>query len=318
MRRRLLIVQAAAGLAGAVHLPARAQRAAAARVGFLIAGDPEPAWSLFRKSMTGLGYVEGRTVHYEFRSSDADRERLAAHAAALVGAGIDVFVAVLTPAIVAAKRATTRVPIIFNGGAPETGVVTSIARPEGNLTGIYGATAALAGKSIELFREIKPSTKAVGILLNAPDPFNVPMRREIEAAGKAQQIDIVPQMVSAPQELTPAFEALAKRAVDGVVIQPSLPIHEAAMLAMRHRLPSVSYRRQFAVDGGLFSYGANQAELFRLIAGYTDKVLKGVPISDLPVQMATRFELVVNLKTAKAMGLTFSPMFLGRVDEVIE
>lgn len=317
MRRRLLLAQAA-GLAGTIHLPLSAQPARVPRVGFLIAGDPEPSWSLFRKAMDGLGHAEGRTIHYEFRSSDANRERLAAHAASLVRAKVDIIVAVLTPAILAAKQATDKIPIVFNGGAPETGIVRNIARPEGNLTGVHGATTELAGKSIQLFRDIKPSTRAIGVLLNAPDPFNVPLRQDIEAAAKAQRIDIVPQMVSTPQDLAPAFDTLAQRGVDGIVIQPSLPIRDVAMLAMRHRLPSVSYRRQFADVGGLFSLGADQAELYRLLAGYVGRVLKGTAIADLPVQKATHFELVLNQRTAKAMGLSFSPMFLGRVDEVIE
>lgn len=318
MRRRLLVTGAAAAITAGAHGPAPAQRAGMARVGFLIAGDAEPSWSLFRKAMTGLGHVEGRSVHYEFRASDASRERLAAHAKSLVEANVDVIVAVLTPAILAAKQATGKVPIIFNGGAPETGIVNNIARPEGNLSGVHGASSELAGKSIQLFRDIKPAAKTVGVLLNAPDPFNVPLRREIEAAAKAQQIDVVAQMVSTSQELSPAFEALAQRGVDGLVIQPSLQIKEAAALAIRHRLPSVSYRRQFADAGGLFALGADQVELYRLLAGYTDRVLKGTATADLPVQKATRFELVLNQKTAKAIGLTLAPMFLARVDEVIE
>ncbi|MBX3503729.1 MAG: ABC transporter substrate-binding protein [Alphaproteobacteria bacterium] len=318
MRRRLLVTGAAAAIAAGARAPALAQRTGTARVGFLIAGDAEPGWSLFRKAMTALGHVEGQTIHYEFRASDANRARLAAHAQSLVDARVDVIVAVLTPAILAAKRATSTIPIVFNGGAPETGIVSNIARPEGNLTGVGGASTELAGKSIQLFRDIKPATKAVGVLLNAPDPFNVPLRREIDAAGRAQQIEIVAQMVSTPQDLAPAFEALAQRGVDGVVVQPSLPVQEAARLAIRHRLPSVSYRRQFADAGGLFTLGADQAELYRILAGYVDRVLKGTPTADLPVQKATHFELVLNQKTAKAIGLSFTPMFLARVNEVIE
>lgn len=317
MRRRGLLAHAA-GFAGAIPFAASAQRAGAARVGLLIAGDAEPTLSQFRKAMADLGHVEGRTVRYEVHASNADRERLAADAASLVGAKVDVIVAVLTPAIMAARQATTEIPIIFNGGAHETGLVRNIARPEGNLTGVYGATPVLAGKSIQLFRDIAPSTKAVGIVLNAPDPFNVPFRREIETAGAAHGVEIVARMVSAPGELAGAFDALARRGVDGVIVQPSLPMRETAGLAIQHRLPSVSYRRQFADAGGLFTYGADQPELYRLLAGYTDKVLRGVPVASLPIQMATRFELVLNQRTAKAIGLAFSPTFLAQVDEVIE
>ena len=317
MKRRLLLTQAAA-IAGALPLAARAQPARVPRVGFLIVGDAEPSWSLLRKAMTDLGYVEGRTVHYEFRSSTVDRERLAADAASLVSANVDVIVAVLTPAVLAAMRATTKIPIIFNGGLPESGIIKNVARPEGNATGIYGATAVIAGKSVQLFRELKPSTRTIAVLLNAPDPFNVTLRREIETSGKAQGIEVVPVMLTGPQELATAFESLAKRGVDGVAIQPSLPVREAAALAVRHGLPALSYRREFAEAGGLLSYGAHQPELFRLMASYTDRVLKGAQTADLPVQMTTRFELIVNQKTAKALGLALSPMFLGRVDEVIE
>lgn len=317
MRRRHLLAHVA-GVAGALPFAALAQPARVPRVGFLVAGDAEPSWSLFRKAMSELGHVEGRAVHYEFRSSDADRDRLAAHARSLLGANVDVIVAVLTPAILAAMRATTTIPIIFNGGVPETGTVKNLARPEGNLTGVFGATSVIAGKSIQIFRELKPSTRTIAALLNAPDPFNVPLRREIEAVGKAQGIEIVPLMLAGPHELAQAFETLSKRGVDGVAIQPSLPIRESASLAMQHRLPALSYRREFAEVGGLLSFGAHQPELFRLVARYTDRVLKGARTAELPVEMASRFELVVNQKTAKAMGLTLSPMFLGRADEVIE
>jgi len=289
-----------------------------ARVGFLIAGDAEPSWSLFRKAMTALGYVEGQSVHYEYRVSDANRGRLAQHAEALVSANVNVIVAVRTPAITALKAATSSIPVIFNGLAPEGGIVKNFARPEANLTGFHGATSMLFGKCIQLLREIKPSTRTVGVLLNAPDPFHVVMRQEVEAAAQVEQIDIVPQMVQQPSELNAAFEALAHRGVDGAVVQPSLPLREAADLAVRHGLPAISIRREFAEFGGLVSIGADQSELYRLLAGYADRILKGTPVIELPVQMASRFEVVVNLKTARALGLSMSPMFLIRADEVIE
>jgi putative ABC transport system substrate-binding protein len=287
------------------------------RIGFLIAGDPEPNWSLFRKAMSDLGYVEGRTVRYEMRVADAGRG-LSGHAAELVRADVKLIVAVLTPSIVAAMRATTKIPVIFNGGAPETGLVKDMARPEGNLTGVFGATSAIAGKSLQLFREIKPTTKTVALLLNTPDPFHRPLQRDVEAAGRAQQIDIIPVMIGSREELPGAFDAIVARGVDGVMVQPSLPLDVTATLAARHRLPSISFRREFVKSGGLMSYGADQAALARTVAGYVEKVLKGAPTSSLPVQLATRFELIVNQKTAKAIGMTFSPMFAARVDEVIE
>jgi putative ABC transport system substrate-binding protein len=169
MRRRHLLALAGAGAA----FPARAQKIP--RVGFLIAGDPEPGWTQFRKAMADLGYVDGRNIKFEYRVSDADRGSLDALAASLVALEVDAIVAVLSPAVAAAKRATSKIPIIFTGGAPDTGTVTNVARPEANLTGAYGATSIIAGKSVQLFQDFKPATKALGVLLNAPDPFHVPV-----------------------------------------------------------------------------------------------------------------------------------------------
>lgn len=314
-RRRFLSLTAGAG-SGAVLLPARAQNEP--RVGFLIAGDRKPLWTLFRKSMADLGYVEGRTIKYEYRVADAGRGELPVMAAELVTLNVDVIVAVLTPAINAARAATTKIPIVFYGGAVATGTVTNIARPEGNFTGVAGATAVLAGKSVQLFHEIKPTTKTLGLLLNEPDPFRVPLQREVETAGKVQQIEIVPMMLKGRDELPAAYEQIVRRRVDGVLVQPSLPLEMAATLAVKNRLAAMSYFREFALAGGLISLGADEVDICRIVAGYVDRVLKGSRTTDLPVQQVTKFELVVNQKTARSLGLTLSPMFLTRADEVIE
>jgi putative ABC transport system substrate-binding protein len=314
-RRRLLaVVGASAALPAAVaHAQLRMPR-----VGLLMAGVPEPFWTLFRKAMADIGYLEGRTIKYEYRVAEAGRGELPVMAAELVTLNVDVIVAVLTPAINAARAATTKIPIVFYGGAVATGAVTNIARPEGNFTGVAGATAVLAGKSVQLFHEIKPATKALGLLLNAPDPFYVPLQREVEAAGKAQQIEIVPMMLKGRDELPAVYEELVRRRVDGVVVQPSLPLEMAATLAVKNRLAAVSYFREFALAGGLISLGADQVDICRIVASYVDRVLKGTRPADLPVQQVTKFELVVNQKTARSLGLTLSPMFLTRADEVIE
>jgi putative tryptophan/tyrosine transport system substrate-binding protein len=317
MKRRHLLTVAGASAALPAGL-ARAQRPAMARVGFLIAGGREPLWTLFRRSMADLGYVEDRTIKYEYRVADAGRGELPVMAAEMVSLNVDVIVAVLTPAINAARAATTRIPIIFYGGAVATGTVTNIARPEGNFTGVAGATAVLAGKSVQLFHDIKPTTKALGLLLNEPDPFRVPLQREVDAAGKVQQIDIVPLMLKSRDELPAAWEEMVRRRVDGVLVQPSLPLETAATLAVKNRLAAVSYFREFALAGGLISLGADEVDICRILAGYVDRVLKGARPADLPVQQVTKFELVVNQKTARALGLTLSPMFLTRADEVIE
>ncbi len=316
MRRRHLLALAGASAASPM-LAANAQRPLP-RVGVLMGGDPEPTWTLFRKAMADLGYVEDRTIKYEYRVAFAGRDELPAMAAELVALNVDVIVAVLTPAINAARAATTKIPIVFNGGAVETGTVSSIARPDGNFTGVSGATSILAGKSVQLFHEIKPATKALGLLLNEPDPFRVPLQREVETAGKAQQIEIVPIMLKGRDELPAAYEEIVRRRLDGVLVQPSLPQEIAATLAVKNRVAAVSFRREFALAGGLISLGADQADICRTVAGYVDRVLKGARTADLPVQQATKFELVVNQRTAKALGLALSPMFLARANEIVE
>ncbi len=316
MKRRHLLALAGAAVSAAA--PAHAQKSATPKVGFLVAGDPEPSWTQFRKAMTDLGYVDGRTVRFEYRASTADRSQLDELATVLVSLEVNVLVAVLTPAITAAKKATTKIPIIFNGGAVETGLVKNVARPEGNLTGVFGATAALAGKSVQLFHDLKPKAKALGVLLNAPDPFHVPLLREIDTVGRAEKIEIVPVMIKTPDELPAAFDELARRGVDGVMIQPSLPLAATTTMAMQYRLPAISFRREFAEAGGLLSLSSDFSDIYRTVAGYVDKVLKGAQPADLPVQQATRVELVVNQRTAKVLGLVLPPLFLARADEVIE
>lgn len=310
-RRRLFVLTGAAAMAG---VPAMAQKIP--RVGYLSAGDPEPSWTLFRNAMAELGHVEGHTVTYEKRVGDA--QKLDQYAAALVEARVDVIVAVLTPAVFAARKATTGIPIVFMGGAPDTGLVKNFARPEGNLTGVYGGGAGAAGKSVQVFRELKPGTRTIGLLLNAADPFNVPLRRAVEAAAQAQGIGIVPAMLQKGDEIAGACGEMARRGVDAVMVQPTLPLEIAALEALRHRVPAISIRREFARLGGLLSYGPDQAALMRLSAGQADRVLKGARPADLPVQSANKFELIVNQKTARALGLTLPPLFLARADEVIE
>jgi putative ABC transport system substrate-binding protein len=277
------------------------------RVGFLSATDLEPSWTLFRKAMTALGYVDGQTVQYEVRAGDA--AALPALAIELVGANVDVIVAHLTPAILAAQQATSKIPIIFNGGAAETGIVRNVARPEGNLTGLYGGTSIISSKSIEIFRDINPATRSIALLLNAPDPFRVPLQRETEMAARAQQIEIVPVMLSARTELAAAYESVVARKIDGIIVQPSLGLLETATLALRLRLPAMSFRPEFARNGGLFTYAADPDELFRLLAAYVDKALKGTPTASMPVQLATRFQLVVINGLPRRLGSSCRPCF---------
>ena len=297
-------------------LPARAQ--AMPRIGFLQAGDPEPSWSLFKKAMAAIGYVEGRTIRIEYRNADAPSGRLDTYAAELVALKVDLIVAALSPAIAAAKRATASIPIVFLGGTPEIGVTGSVARPEGNTTGVISPSTTVAGKGLQLFREIRPETRLFGLMLNGADPFHVPLRRDVEAAASAQKIELVEGLVKSSAGLAPAFDTMVGRGVAGVLVQPTLGLDQAATQALKHRLPAISFRREFVEKGGLFSYGADQSDLNRIVASQVGKILKGTPTKDVPVEQASRFELVVNQKTARALDFVFPPLFLARVDEVIE
>lgn len=242
MRRRHLLA-----ITGAVAFPAQAQKPP--RVGYLVAGDPEPTWKLFRTAMAELGYEDKRNITFEFRGANAASDRLDAFARELVGLPVDVIVAVQSPAVVAARRATSTLPIVCNGSAPDIGAVGNIARPEGNLTGTFSPGAVLAGKCLQLFHEMKPSSRAIGLLLNVPDPFQVPLRREAEAAARAEGLELVAMPIKVPGELAAGFDDLARRGIDGVLVQPSLGLERAATLALKHRLPAFSFRREFAEVG---------------------------------------------------------------------
>ena len=287
------------------------------RVGFLVAGDPEPAWSLFRKAMTDLGHVEGRTVAYEYRASDTDESRLDGLAADLVRLKVDVLVPILSPAIVAARKATSTIPIVFFGAAPDIGGIKSVARPEANLTGVFSPSSTLAGKGVQLFREIR-ETRVFGAILNAQDPFHVALLRDIQAAATAEKVELVAVLVKSRDELPAVFQSMVDKAVAGVIVQPSLGLEACAALALKLRLPAISFGRKFADAGGLYSYGASTAEVQRLVAFSVDKVLKGAKPGSLPVQQATRTELIVNQKTANTLGIVLPARFLAQADEVIE
>lgn len=314
MKRRQVLL---AGIAASAAFRA-AEAQAMPRVGFLIAGDPEPTWDLFRKAMTGLGWVEGRTVVYEFRAADSVSGRLDQLATELVALKIDVIVSVLSPATAAASRTTKTIPIVFNGGAVATGVVRNMARPEGNITGAFAPSSTIAGKGVQLFHEVRPETTTIGLLLNAADPFHVPLLRDIEPVGRAQKLEIVPVLLGPGDDLGAAFDTMASRGVGGVMVQPSLGLAVIATRALQAKLPAFSFRREFAEAGGLFSYGADQAEINRTIASQVDRLLKGAKPADIPVQQAAKVELVINRRTARALGLDLPPLFVASADEVID
>lgn len=313
-RRVLLAAAGAAALTG----EALAQPAAPPLVAVLNAADREPMWSLLRRSMADAGYVEGRTVRYEYREARPAGDALARFAAELVALKPAVIVAIFTPAVAAAMKATTTIPIVFNAGAPDAGLVTNLARPEGNATGVHQSGSDLAGKCVQLVAEARPGAKSVGAVINLADPLFVAYQKNIREVAASQRLELVEVGVRTTEELVSAFETMQQRRVDGVVLHPSLGMTQLAALALKHRLVSISIRKEFAEVGGLMAYSGSQAEGYRVVAGQVDKVLKGARPADLPVQQTTRFELALNQKTARALGIAFPPAFLARVDDVIE
>ena len=270
--------------------------------------------------MRDLGYVEGQNIRFEFRSAEGHLDRLPELAAELVRLKVDIIVTWFTPTALAAKQATPEIPIVMaeTGDPIGTGLVASLPRPGGNVTGIASVTAELAGKSVQLIRDMLPSARRVTVLVNATDPFSKPFLEQIELGGKATGTAIHPIKISSGEEFETAFAAMEKDRPDAVIVQPSLPTKRAAELALQQRLPAFSVPRWFAEQGGLMSYSAIYADLFRKTAVYVDKILKGAQPADLPVEQPTRFQLVINMKTAKALGLTVPAALLARADEVIE
>lgn len=276
----------------------------------------------FRQGLRDHGYIEERNVFVEWRAAEGRTDRAKALAVELVGLKVDIIVAIFTPAVQAAKDATSTIPIVMApAGAPvATGFVASLARPGGNITGITGLGAELQGKQIQLLRELIPGLTRVGLLINAADPFAKPFLDEAQVAAKRTGVQLHVVDVRRPQEIDAAFAAMTNQRAGAVIVQGVLtaPAWQAGDLAVRHRLPSLSNQKQFPESGGLMSYGASFTDIYRRAASYVDRILKGAKPGDLPVEQPTRFELVINLRTAKALGLTIAPSLLLRADQVIE
>jgi putative ABC transport system substrate-binding protein len=321
IRRREFIVTLG-GAAAIWPLVAYAQQPKVPTIGALVIGnaDPEEFWRVFRQGLRELGYVEGQNIRFEFRSAEGQINRLPELAAELVRLKVDIIVTWFTPTTRAAKQATREIPIVMaDAGDPVgTGLVASLPRPGGNVTGIAGITAELSGKCIELIREMLPAARRVTALANATDPFSKPFLEQVQLAGEATGTTINPVRISSRAEFEATFAAMEKERPDAIIVQPSLPSKRAAELALKHHVPAVSVPRWFAEEGGLMSYSARYADLFRKTAVYVDKILKGAQPADLPVEQPTIFELVINLKSARALDLTVPPVLLMRADEVIE
>ncbi len=305
------------------------QAAKVARIGYLATklADSPVALEAFRRGVRDLGYVEGRNLVVEYRDAEGKPERLAALAAELVALNVDVIVAPGTPSALAAKRATRTIPIVFPAaGDPVTsGLVTSLARPGGNVTGLSNVHPDLVGKRLELLTQAVPGVSRVAVLWHpggSDERTNRDMLKVADVAGRALGLQLQFVEARGPADFDRAFSEMTKARVGALTVFSSvLLIRERRRLvdlAAQHRLPAVYTWREAVDAGGLMSYGANLADLFRRAAVYVDKILKGAKPADLPVEQPTKFELVINMKTAKALGLTIPQSLLLRADKVIE
>jgi putative ABC transport system substrate-binding protein len=326
IRRREFIVTL--GSAAAVWpLAARAEQAGKLpTIGFLGASTPSAysQWTAaFLQRLRELGWIEGRNAAIDYRWAEGRVERLAEFAAEFVRLKVDVIVAEGTAATLAAKQATTSIPIVFPvvGDPLGNNLVTSLARPGGNATGLSIQATDLAAKRLELLREIVPSFGRLAVIANADSPNTKLETDEVQAAARALGLEVTTFGIRRAQDIAPVFEALEARA-DALYIPPDPLVlsnrAEINALALRARLPTVFGYREYVEAGGLLSYGPNLSDMFRRAADYVDKVLRGAKPADLPVEQPTKFDLVINITTARALGLTIPPMLLARADEVIE
>jgi putative ABC transport system substrate-binding protein len=298
-----------------------AQPARIRRIGALVIGNADAASfsKQLQEGLAELGYDEGRNYALELRSAEGQLARLPELARELVSARVDVIVALFTPCAFAAKGATRDIPIVILAGDPVgTGLVASLARPGGNITGISQVAAETHSKCIEIFRDMLPSPRRVSVFANAADPlFAKSFIEHVERIRVGIGLDVPIVNVHNAQELEAAFAA-ARDKSDAVVFQASLPTTRVMELAMANRMPAGTSIRAFAEIGGLMSYGSHGPFLFRQAAKFVHKVLQGQKPADIPLEQATKFELVINLKTARAIGLTVPGPVLARADDVIE
>jgi putative ABC transport system substrate-binding protein len=315
------------GAAAAWPLAARAQQAGKlATIGCLVPGTPSShgQWfAVFVQRLRELGWIEGRTVAVEYRWAEGRSERFAEIAAEFVQRKVDVIVTASTTGVLAAKQATSVIPIVFAaaGDPVGAGLVASLARPGGNATGLSLQQIETVGKRLELLREVVPGLGRLAVLANVGNPTVVLDMGEVQAMARTLGLEVVTLEIRRGEDMVPAFEALNGRAQAlYVVVDPLVGTHQFRIntLVLAARLPTMHTQRQSVEVGGLMSYGANFPDLYRRAADYVDKVLRGAKPADLPVEQPTKFDLIINLTTAKALGLNIPPTLLARADEVIE
>jgi len=328
MDRRAFLGGLAGGLLAAPFAAEAQQAGKVYRIGLLDYSAPDAArldwWSAFRQQLRELGYVEGQHISFEPRWAKGDDDRLPKLAAELVGLKVDVIATGGANAAIAAKRATSTIPIVMATSTDpvELGLISGLRQPGGNVTGMTSIQSGLAAKRLELVKIIVPRASRIAILWDETNPGSRLAVHETKAAAGTVGLTIQAVPVRGVATLEAAFATLVRDRPGALDIVPSPMLfshrQRLAELAMKHRLPTVVGSREYAEAGGLASYGADYPELFRHAATLVDKILKGAKPSDLPVEQPTKFELVINLKTAKALGLTIPPSLLGRADHVIE
>jgi len=324
MNRRAFIGTLAGGLLTA-PLAAEAQRAEKVpRIGFLRSGPPPQAFvEGFQQGLRELGYVEGQNIIIEYRFADrGTAEQLADLGSELLRLKVDVILASATPAALAAKNLTRTVPIVFAGvlDPVDSGVVSALSRPGGNVTGTSFMSIDLATKRVQLLKEIAPQLSSLAVLGNLAHPSYAPQMRAIEAGARSLGVQVTRIGVRNPNDFEAAFRAARKTQALIQLDDVLFSTHRSSLveLAVANRLLAVYGFREHVEAGGLMSYGANFRELYRQAAVFVDKILKGAKPADLPIEQPTKFELIINLKAAKALGLTIPPSLLGRADEVIQ
>jgi putative ABC transport system substrate-binding protein len=325
--RRRDFITLLGGAAAAWPLAVRAQQQALPVIGFLCGSTPEryaKRLSAFHEGLSQTGYIEGRNVAIEYRWAQSQSDRLPALAADLVRQRVTVIAANDGPSARAAKAATATIPIVFETASDpvELGLVGSLNRPGGNLTGVTSLAAELGAKRLELLHEMVPAATVMALLVDPTFPSADLVSRDLQAAAGTLGVQLHVLYATTERDFDTVFTTLVQLRVGALVIAPGTFFtsrsEQLAALTLQHAVPTIFQYREFAATGGLMSYGSNLTDAYRLVGVYTGRILRGEKPADLPVQQATKVELILNLKTARALGITVPITLLGRADEVIE